>query len=234
MRNLVIVRAGDNSLHSHWIEGRKPSDFDIFVSYYGVNDQKYKNNSDYYASTAGLKYPIIAQHFLEHFGLSTAYDAFWFPGDDILTDSITISKMFGLFHDHKLWLAQPALHSKGYVHRRLMTAISNSKLRYTNFVEIMCPIFSRYALQVLGSTFNTSISGWGLDFIWPCLLGYPNDKIGVLDAVPVTHTRPFGGGLFYDKCAQMNVSPRREYIQLLQRHGINATPKMCVYNTIRK
>src|SRR5947209_6981733 len=64
--------------------------------------------------------------------------------------------------------------------------------RRVGFVEIMCPAFSRTALERLLFTLELSETGWGwgLDSVWPMLLDYRN--VGVLDGVTVTHTRPVG------------------------------------------
>lgn len=35
-------------------------------------------------------------------------------------------------------------------------------------------------------------SGYGLDHLWPALLGNPRGGMGILDAIPVAHTRPIG------------------------------------------
>ncbi|KAK3241370.1 hypothetical protein CYMTET_48860 [Cymbomonas tetramitiformis] len=61
------------------------------------------------------------------------------------------------------------------------------KLRYTQFVEVQMPVFSRYALEKCMKTFQETTSTWGLDLIWPKLLGYPTDKIAIIDAVQAYH-----------------------------------------------
>ncbi len=64
--------------------------------------------------------------------------------------------------------------------------------RRTGFVEIMMPAFSRRALEMLLPTFDLSVTGWGwgLDSVWPKLLGYEN--VGIIDGVTAVHTRPVG------------------------------------------
>jgi hypothetical protein len=64
--------------------------------------------------------------------------------------------------------------------------------RWTGFVEIMVPAFSRAALEKLQPTLDLSDTGWGwgLDSLWPKLLDYKN--VGIIDGTPVVHTRPVG------------------------------------------
>ena len=68
----------------------------------------------------------------------------------------------------------------------------NSLLRYVDFVEIMCPVFSTRALRVCRGSFRDSVSGFGLDHLWPALLGGARSRIAIIDSVGVIHTRPLG------------------------------------------
>jgi hypothetical protein len=64
--------------------------------------------------------------------------------------------------------------------------------RRVGFVEIMVPCFRREALEQLLPTLELSTTGWGwgLDSLWPKRLGYKD--LGIIDGVPVLHTRPVG------------------------------------------
>jgi hypothetical protein len=42
------------------------------------------------------------------------------------------------------------------------------------------------------NTFDITESGWGLDILWSKLLGYPTDKIAIIDSVTIEHTSPVG------------------------------------------
>src|SRR3712207_4259244 len=56
----------------------------------------------------------------------------------------------------------------------------------------MIPGFSRACLERVLPSLDESETGWGwgLDSVWPKLLEYRN--VGIIDGVPVTHTRPVG------------------------------------------
>jgi hypothetical protein len=58
----------------------------------------------------------------------------------------------------------------------------------------MAPLFTINSLSQIKLTFSQSVSGWGLDVLWPKLL--PNAQFGILDATPMFHTRPLGGELY--------------------------------------
>ncbi len=219
-KNLVVVRAGDGSLHPKWLDAGRERNFDIFVSYFGNTPGRYRDEADYYEHIAGLKWPPIAKLFQTQRDFLSGYDACWFPDDDLLIDGFGINNMFDLFHEHDLWLAQPALAGTSHFTYPLTKQVHDAPLRFTNFVEIMCPLFNRHALAVLGPTFGSSISGWGLDFVWPHLLGYPENRVAILDGTPVIHTRPVKSGSFYKHCANLGVDPEAELRQLLEKYGI--------------
>ena len=65
-------------------------------------------------------------------------------------------------------------------------------LRFTTFVELMAPLFSRDALRKCAATFAGNKSAWGVDFAWTSILGRPSNGIAIIDAAPVRHTRPIG------------------------------------------
>jgi predicted O-methyltransferase YrrM len=232
-RNLVVVRAGDESLHPKWLNQADSRNFDIFVSYFGKIPGRFEEEAEYYESVKGLKWPILEVLLSQNSDLFSAYDACWFPDDDLLTDAETISQMFDLFHAHDLWLAQPALGPGSHLTYPVTTQIPHMKLRFTGFVEIMCPIFNRHALSILGPTFGSSASGWGLDFLWAHLLDYPQDRIAILDETPVIHTRPIGGGSFYVECHKMEINPKADMIRVLTQHGIQWQQNIPVYKTIQ-
>jgi hypothetical protein len=132
--------------------------------------------------------------------------------------------MFDAVHAHHLWLAQPALAPGSHVSHHITQQVSGVRLRYTSFVEVMCPLFSRSGLARLAHSFRESVSGWGLDFLWPYLLGYPKDRIAVLDETPVLHTRPVGGGGTYAWYAEHRVKPPEEAGHILDKYGLRPPP----------
>jgi hypothetical protein len=89
-------------------------------------------------------------------------------------------------------LFTPSLQENSYYGHYINMRNANFFARRVGFVEIMVPGFSRLALEQLLHTLDLSESGWGwgLDPVWAKLLDYQD--LGILDAVPVLHTRPVG------------------------------------------
>jgi hypothetical protein len=112
----------------------------------------------------------------------------WLPDDDLLCDPAAISRMFTICSDLKLDLAQPALSSDSY-YTHLVTLEHNAfQMRFTNFVEIMAPVFSAAFLARIVPTLAGNLSGWGLDALWPRMSGL--GRVAIIDATPMKHTRP--------------------------------------------
>lgn len=196
-RFLVIARVGDSSLHSEWLRPPEHKNFDLCLSYFDSQPGRFSEDCDFYHQAPGVKWPKLKE-IISLFGNQiNHYDAIWLPDDDISTNAYDINRMFELFMQYELELAQPALTSDSYYSHKITCVNKEYRLRYTQFVEPMIPIYSRAAFQTLLPTFEKSEAAYGLDFVWPKVLGYPHKKIGIIDDVPMKHTRPVGGGTLY-------------------------------------
>lgn len=196
-KNLVILRAGDGSLHRNWLAGEAVfgRDFDLFISYYGKTEDRHRGDSEFWEHRPGPKWSCLAEIFAERPELVDSYQAFWLPDDDLDADTATLNRMFALFHGLQLKLAQPALTRDSFFTWPQLLQRPEYLLRQMAFVEVMAPLFTRDSLRACMSSFSDSRSGWGLDWIWPQRVGGSEDGlIAVLDATPVKHTRPIGGG----------------------------------------
>jgi hypothetical protein len=213
-RFLVVARVGDKSLHPSWLEGEAPI-FDLFLSYFGDQAEKYVEQAQFYEQQKGGKWPKIGELVEKNWAIISTYDAVWFPDDDLLTSSTTINRMFRLFDGHQLALAQPALDISSYYTFPALLQKTNTLLRFCNFVEVMAPIMCRTTLSKLKHTFQESPSGWGLDSLWPKLIDNSHyDKCAIIDAVAVVHTRPVGGEL-YKKNPELSPSKDIEKLEQL-------------------
>ncbi|WP_155993261.1 DUF707 domain-containing protein [Nocardioides sp. URHA0020] len=190
-RNLVLARVGASSLHGSWLSAGVPRDWDLhLVPFQPVP----------FASGPGVVVADVipgpkwagVREYLRSWDGWREYDYVWIPDDDIFVTQGTISAMFEVARTVGLDLFAPALHEASYFAH--FSTMRNTSFfgRWTGFVEIMVPAFSRQALDQLVHTLDLSETGWGwgLDSLWPKLLEYRN--VGVIDALPVLHTRPVG------------------------------------------
>jgi hypothetical protein len=104
----------------------------------------------------------------------------------------------------------------GYVSHEITKPVRNNVLRYTNFVEVLAPLFHIDVLLKIYETFDLNYSSWGYDYLWPFLLHYPEDKIAIIDNIVMTHVRPIG-----QNYSRFPKDPGIEMNELLNKYNIN-------------
>ena len=194
--NLVVVPAGAGSLHPAWLEGAGQTgrNWDLCIGYYGAETPDIATPHEYLAHIPQTKKFSLLYDLFHQDSPLWGYDAIWLPDDDLLTTAHHINVLFHLFRKFGLDLAQPALPAGPgcFPNHPITVQRPDNDLRHTEFVEIMCPVFSQRALKICIGSMRDAASGYGLDHLWPALLGYPRSRIGIIDAAPVIHTRPIG------------------------------------------
>jgi hypothetical protein len=214
MSNLVVIRCGDQSLHTEWVN--QFSNFDVVISYFGDSfnyDLTYIRFVHYYK---GSKWQGLYNFFLEHKEIWEAYDYIWLPDDDLSTTSINVNDFFKIMSIYKFSLAQPALTHNSYFSHDILLQVKSFIYRDTNFVEVMAPCFNIVSLSMCWQTFGENKSGWGLDVLWSKKI--KDEKIGIIDETPIFHTRPVGiagHGMGNEKN-----SPFHEYEQLCKKYHL--------------
>jgi hypothetical protein len=220
--NLVIACAGDGSLHPGWLDDRADKDFDLFLVYYGGREGQWIDDADHYVARKGSKYELLSTVAESHAELIRRYQRIWLPDDDLRTNTANINRMFALFRDRGLALGQPALDRDSFVNVPLTRKMPFCRLRYTRFVEMMAPLFDRETFEKCRWTFAESRAAWGIDWIWVKTVNgdaVETDRVGILDAAAVTHTRKqdLGSGFY----ASLGADPKEEMETLLARHGLD-------------
>lgn len=191
-KGLVVVRAGDTSLHPQWIN-KKNHKWDLALSYYGDYPDRYLGQYDFIHIFKGQKWEGIYNFLKANKNILNNYDYIWFPDDDILTNSETIDRFFDLCRKHKFTIAQPALTSYSYYSFAITLQNPENIYRLTDFVEIMIPCFRVKTLHHFISSFAINNSGWGLEWLWNKIAMDNNlNKLAIVDSTPVYHTRPVG------------------------------------------
>ncbi len=230
-RNLVIVRAGDGSLHPAWLQGDAARSWDLVVNYYGDDPQRYKDEDIRRIDSKGPKWPALYALLNENPGFLSDYDNIWLPDDDLLTSKAEINLLFEIFTRHKLQVAQPALTWNSYFGHLTTLKNRNFSMRYTNYVEVMAPCLTAKTLQKALPLFNSNLSGWGLDFVWAKLVEHPESEIAIIDAVTVQHTRPVGGPN-YKMLRDKGVSPWDELRSFCRENGIDEEPIISTHRAV--
>ncbi|WP_119390664.1 DUF707 domain-containing protein [Taklimakanibacter lacteus] len=223
-RVLVILRAGDQSLHPEWFTNA-PSErrnWDLHLSYFGDLRRPFRN-----------RYPDITLSFekgtksvgtvacLEKLGSRLdEYDWVWLPDDDLWADLPTLNRFFEIVAEYDLDLAQPALGAGSYAAYHITAQRPHMCLRFTTFVEVMAPCFSRKALRLCAPYLGATRSSWGINWMFPKLLGYPQRGIAIVDETPVVHTRPHGHGPNIALTHQAGFAPQQEMTDFMKLHQL--------------
>jgi hypothetical protein len=218
-RNLVVVRAGELTLHRDWLKGSKTvRNWDLVVSWYGktayvpVEDETT-------VQIEGGKWDGLSKTFAQAPDLLDRYDYVWLPDDDIATTCEAINSLFNLMRAENLLVGQPALSWNSYITYIQTYRVPGLRLRYVDMVEVMVPCFNmahlKHCLPMIGST----MTGWGLDWIW-CRNTSDNYRIAaVFDEVVVSHTRPVGKFLL-SLAKEKGEQPIKEFDELVSRYGL--------------
>lgn len=186
-KNAVFVLVGKDSLHRQLLKG--DADFDLHLLIYDGSYNKFCNDSDFVACDAGYKMDMIYRYLHRHPELFEKYEYFFLLDDDILISTEDVNRLFSMMREYQLKIAQPSLVMSYYTYKH--TAFHPFYiLRYTNFVEMMMPCFSRDALKAVLPTFEKEIRWCGIEMHWPVLVGSNHKDMAIVDAVSAKHTRP--------------------------------------------
>ena len=190
---LAIFRTGANSLHPHAVARLEQQNFDYALSHYGDNVPP-SAGAVFVHRQAGAKWPGLLETIKKHADLISRYRYVWLPDDDLMCTPETVSRMFAVCEDLKLELAQPALTLDSYFTHVATLQHKRFQVRFTNFVEIMAPVLSAQLLVRAVPTMVGNLSGWGLDSLWPRMVGL--GKVAIIDSTPIRHTRPISNGKY--------------------------------------
>lgn len=206
MRNLLITTIGEYNHARVWKEGL--CNYDVITIDYNISGD--------------FKYPGIYKELTARKRLN--YDYYFMPDEDILLTSDDINKIFALMYDFGIDLAQPSIEKSDvsflsweqFVHKDGLDII------YTDFIEVMCPCFSKRCLDLCLETLPKSISGWGLDLVWASIAKKNNLSTAILNGVVAKHTRPVGKGTLYAVLKSNGLRPSQERKRLMREYGISS------------
>lgn len=161
-RNLVFTSSGDRSNVVQWLAPR--GDFDLWVAYYGDLDFPLKAQCQYFSARKGSKFQNLKAAFESDPSIFNAYDAIFVPDDDLEISDPDIESLFGLLEKYALTVLQPAFRSDGRISHPITTVNWKTRLRYSNFIEVGCPLFQSRALCEFLTIYDGTLTGWEIDW----------------------------------------------------------------------
>lgn len=225
-RNLVIVRAGDDSLHRGWGADDPGCRFELIVSYFGDDPDAYRLPCENRVDFKGGKWDGIHALLAAQPELLDRYDYFWLPDDDLETERPIIEAMFDLTREYGLSISQPSLTLDSYYSHLSMLTCRSFKLRWSDTIEIMAPCIRADTLRAILTHFANSMSGFGLDSLWTRLAPDNFRKAAIFDTLTMRHTRPVGIVLA-SEMERLGRSQHTELQHLQERYGLGALYPIC-------
>jgi hypothetical protein len=186
---LLFTSAGDKTeFYKHWCGENR--EYDICVVYYAQReDEPYKEYCDYYVKRPGSKFQNF-HHMWLHEERFHDYEHYFIVDDDIIISTDDINTLFHISEEYDLWLLQPSFHESSKISHRITKQQRDSKLRFTNFVEVTAMLFSAQALRKCMAVYDPQLVGWGIDWLFVWTLGKDaTDKIAVVDSISCVNPR---------------------------------------------
>lgn len=181
-RHLVFTSAGDYSNLRLWLDSDRT--FDLWISYFGDKPKRYEKDADYYMARKGGKFPALRAAYDHWPEIFDRYDAVFIPDDDLVLSASQIDRLFRIREEYDLWILQPAFDARGRISHPITRAKPWNLLRFTNFVEVTCPLFRKDRLDLFMKEYDSVLVGWGIDWWYLDVLGPDLEgRVAVVDAV---------------------------------------------------
>jgi hypothetical protein len=179
---LVFTSAGDHSNVHYWLKGQR--NFDLWITYYGDNDTQFKKIADFYNTRRNAKFPNFHYIYQTWPNILKHYEAIMIMDDDIVIKANAISRLFKIREQYDFWILQPAFDPRGKISHPITQVQPKFFLRYTNFVEVTCPLFRTDKLEQFMKIYDPVLIGWGVDWWFLEVLGPDlNRKVAVIDDI---------------------------------------------------
>jgi hypothetical protein len=119
----------------------------------------------------------------------SCFDTVLILDDDVKLPRRFLDRYLMLVTRYQFALSQPARTRDSYIDHSFTAQMPGLVARSTRFVEIG-PVFciDREAFEIILPFDAESPMGWGLDFVWPARVEKSGKRMGILDALPVSHS----------------------------------------------
>ena len=227
--NLIVVPVGvpidtfckDEKLKTHWRRTENERNYQILAVQYGDFVPE-EGTYDDLIVMKGFKWPIAKQ--LNEMFDFTEWDYVGFYDDDVVIEYQSINTSFDMARQNNFQVFQISLSEGSESNWKSTQNIKNAEFAYTNFIEIMCPVFSRTTLPKIMELINSYdiFCGWGLDYV---LAEYLSVDPVVIHKVSMYHPpRPNTGSTYNKQKAfqEMNDFLNNTYPQVMMKQGRNS------------
>ena len=176
----IFTSAGNNTnFHSTWGCSNPSRKYDVWVVYYGDNDETYDTYSkyvDYIERRKGSKFQNFYHVYQKYKEKLLAYEYIFIVDDDIIITPESIELLFETTKTYNLWISQPSFKRNSKISWEITKHKPHLKLAYTNFIEVNTPVISTKKLEQCMDKYDPSLIGWGIDLLFIQVLGIHEKK----------------------------------------------------------
>ncbi len=122
--------------------------------------------------------------------ICAAYDYIFIWDADIDITLFDVSRFLDLLYRNKLQMAQPSLTPDSYFTWELTVQRPDRPGRFSDFVEIMVPVFSAAAWVTFRDMIRLENNPWGYGYDLFAKSVCEFDAMGIVDCTPVRHLQP--------------------------------------------
>jgi hypothetical protein len=219
---LLIVRAGDNSLHPRWLEPATPRLWDLHISYFGKRECPYPLGEGVsFSREVGPKFIGLADCLDKHAEYFDRYRYIGLADDDLDADVNCWNTAFSTLDRLGSVLGQPSLDWRSFYWHDVVLRRPQFEYRVTDFVEMMAPLVRTDFLREIAPTFRYNQSSIGLDHLWRTKASGEDKLLTIVDSCSMFHTRRLEGGTQY-KAAQLasGKTKDQELSELIEKYNI--------------
>lgn len=179
--NLVFSSVGNYSFHKNWHD--KKVNFDLMLVNYSNSNPGFKNDADYYFEHKGSKFQNFHYVFNNYKDVLDKYEQFFIVDDDIKISSSGISALFDIHKKFNLSISQPAFSRRSKISHDITLVNPSYYMRYTNFIELTCPLFSKNSIYKFMEIYNPKLFGYGIDFWFLAVIKNNKNNIAIIDSI---------------------------------------------------
>lgn len=213
---LIIVRAGDSSLHPIWLKAEPNRRWHLHISYFGRRTDPYDLPPGVTLThDVGPKWIGLSACLKQNPELLN-YKYISMPDDDLKVTVGSWDQIFDMFEATNAGLAQPSLDHRSYYWHDVTLRRTWADYREVNFIELMTPIFTKVFLEQVKGIFEENRTSVGLDYLWSYMAAEAGQRMVIIDKCCLLHTREIGKGTQYD-----GLSPVKDMEALLAKFKIS-------------
>jgi hypothetical protein len=234
-RYLLLLRAGDNSLHPRWLSPSVPRLWDLHLSYFGKRENPFGTLPPGVSLSRepGTKFIGLADCMDRHPEFLERYEYIGLPDDDLDADTACWNTAFSTLDRLGAAMGQPSLDWRSYYYHDIVLRRPQYEYRVTDFVELMAPIVRRDFLREIIPTWRYNQSSIGLDYLWRIKACREGRKLVIVDACAMYHTRPMEGGTQYKAARRASGKTKdQELRELFDRFSVTDLSRHTLYGVL--